>query len=280
MKLLFLLSLLENIYRTGGHPQCLDFRPPFKPIEIRFCNEYSQYSCCTFSKDKYLEREYQYITRSFYGNKTCFGSVKDMLCLECNPYAAHVFDIETQVSNRVEKTFLFPGLCKNFCYEQFDSCQQFFQQLFRNDGLISFIKNSSTADFCTWAEISDSSYCYPNLKSLQSDAKINDLDNKVILCVETSRESFSNPLFATHSNDGSHRLFIIEQRGTVFIVDHKGMKSKKPFLNITEKVLNSGYAWDERGLLCLVFHPKYKTNGRFYIYYSAEGKNKTSDRFD
>ena len=38
------------------------------------------------------------------------------------------------------------------------------------------------------------------------------------------------------------------------------------------KIINSGEAWDERGLLGLAFHPKYKTNGHFYVFYSAPNR--------
>ncbi|XP_012563378.2 HHIP-like protein 2 isoform X1 [Hydra vulgaris] len=281
LSLLNLILLSASICRSDGHPQCLDFRPPFKPIEINFCHEYSQFGCCTSLKDKYIEREYNYIIKNFNSNASCFDSIKDMLCLECHPYAAHIFDIEIQ-STRAEKNFLFPGLCKNFCYEFFENCRSLLSQIYRNDGLTNFINSSLNLSFCEWAQISNS-YCYPSIKFLPNNTETETSNDTVFLCVETSRENYFNPLFGTHSNDGSQRLFIVEQRGTVFIVDHNGKKYEKPFLNITDKVLNSGLAWDERGLLCLVFHPYYKTNGRFFLYYSAEKKsypissNKSND---
>ena len=72
-----------------------------------------------------------------------------------------------------------------------------------------------------------------------------------------------------HAGDGSHRLFIGEQYGLVHILDHHGNRANKPFLDIRDRVINSGSPWDERGFLGLTFHPKYKDNGHFYVFYSA-----------
>ena len=70
------------------------------------------------------------------------------------------------------------------------------------------------------------------------------------------------------ANDGSNRLFILEQGGRIRIVK-EGNLVRKPFLDISAHLdkLNSGYS--EKGLLGLAFHPQYKSNGRFFVYYSA-----------
>lgn len=73
----------------------------------------------------------------------------------------------------------------------------------------------------------------------------------------------ASPLYVTHAGDGSRRLFIVEQAGTIRVLQ-PGANSATMFLDIRGKVLSGG----ERGLLGLAFHPLYRTNGRFFVYYT------------
>ncbi len=75
---------------------------------------------------------------------------------------------------------------------------------------------------------------------------------------------FNMPLFLTHAGDGSGRMFIVEKGGRIQIL-RNGQKAATPFLDITA-IVNS--AASERGLLGLAFHPKYKDNGLFFVYYN------------
>jgi len=71
------------------------------------------------------------------------------------------------------------------------------------------------------------------------------------------------PLFVTHAGDGSERLFVLEQRGAIRIVQN-GALLGEPFLDITLKVRAGG----EQGLLGLAFHPAYQSNGRYFVNYT------------
>lgn len=44
---------------------------------------------------------------------------------------------------------------------------------------------------------------------------------------------------------------------------------EKPFLNISRAVLTSPWEGDERGFLGLAFHPRFRHNGKLYVYYSV-----------
>ena len=72
-----------------------------------------------------------------------------------------------------------------------------------------------------------------------------------------------------NARDGSGRLFIIEQGGLVRILKD-GELLPTPFLDLTQKVICCG----ERGLLGLVFHPKYAENGYFYVDYTENVDNQ------
>lgn len=71
------------------------------------------------------------------------------------------------------------------------------------------------------------------------------------------------PLYVTHAGDGSGRLFIEEQNGLVRVLQ-PGSSTATVFLDVRSKVAFGG----ERGLLGLAFHPLYRSNGRFFLYYT------------
>ena len=68
--------------------------------------------------------------------------------------------------------------------------------------------------------------------------------------------------------EGDDRIFVIEQFGRVRIV-RDGQLEAEPFLDIRNLIPQLWKDFDERGLLGLAFHPKFKDNGRFYVAYSA-----------
>jgi hypothetical protein len=76
----------------------------------------------------------------------------------------------------------------------------------------------------------------------------------------------SSPLFVGHAGDGTNRLFIVEQGGTIRVLQ-PGSTTPTLFLDITSRVLSGG----ERGLLGLAFHPGYAVNRRFFVYYTRAG---------
>ena len=77
------------------------------------------------------------------------------------------------------------------------------------------------------------------------------------------------------SNAGDSRLFTVDQHGLIMIVDSAGNVNPIPFLDIKSHVTYSG----ERGLLGLAFHPRYKTNGYFYVNYVGVGDSTHISRF-
>jgi glucose/arabinose dehydrogenase len=70
----------------------------------------------------------------------------------------------------------------------------------------------------------------------------------------------NRPTFVTSPPDDA-RLFILEQQGTIRIVEG-GDLLDEPFLDITDITSRDA---NERGLLGLAFHPDYEENGYFFI---------------
>ena len=76
------------------------------------------------------------------------------------------------------------------------------------------------------------------------------------------------PLRWCDPEDGSHRLFVVDQTGLIWILV-EGDRIEKPFLDLRERVVELNSFYDERGLLGLAFHPDFAANGLFYVSYSA-----------
>lgn len=81
--------------------------------------------------------------------------------------------------------------------------------------------------------------------------------------------SLAAPLTLAEAPDDSKRLFIVDQVGKIWIVYPDSTKPATVFIDITSKMVTLQIGYDERGLLGLAFHPDYKANGKFYLFYTA-----------
>jgi glucose/arabinose dehydrogenase len=86
------------------------------------------------------------------------------------------------------------------------------------------------------------------------------------LSLELIASGLPSPVGLRNAGDGSNRLFIVNQGGTISIYKN-GQVLTTPFLDVTSKTVYDGA---ERGLLGLAFDPNYVTNGFFYIYYTSQ----------
>lgn len=93
-------------------------------------------------------------------------------------------------------------------------------------------------------------------------------NNPVTPDIQIVADSLISPLGVVAVPDDSHRLFVIDQAGKIWIIGADGKKLTTPFLDVTSKMVALNANYDERGLLGLAFHPNYKSNGKFYIYYT------------
>jgi glucose/arabinose dehydrogenase len=78
------------------------------------------------------------------------------------------------------------------------------------------------------------------------------------------------------TNCGDDRLFVVEQRGYIWILDKNGVKLPTPFLNIDPIVGSTG---NEQGLLGLAFHPNYPETPYFYVNYTDNSGDTHISRF-
>src|ERR1700681_2176855 len=82
-------------------------------------------------------------------------------------------------------------------------------------------------------------------------------------------DSLVAPVAFAESPDNTKRLFIVDEIGKIWIVGAEGKKLANPFIDVSNRMVSLDPSYDERGLLGLAFHPDYKTNGKFYLFYTA-----------
>ncbi len=75
---------------------------------------------------------------------------------------------------------------------------------------------------------------------------------------------------------GDSRLFVVEKRGVIRILNRNGQIVAPSFLDISSRVRS---AESERGLLGLVFHPRYSQNGFFFVNYTDNSGATKISRF-
>jgi len=101
-----------------------------------------------------------------------------------------------------------------------------------------------------------------------------------IIGVKAVADGLTAPMTAVSPNDGTGRLFIVDQVGTVRILYANGTLLKEPFLDVSSKMIELSPSYDERGLLGLAFDPNFKNNGRLFIYYSIPLRSGAPNNWD
>ncbi|KAM9732982.1 HHIP-like protein 1 [Menidia menidia] len=284
---LFLLLLLQAWWGSG-HPQCLDYKPPFEPQQpLVFCKEYTKFGCCDVEKDEEISVRFNSIMDHFdqSGVKACGRYIRSILCQECSPYAAHLYDAED--ANTPMR--ILPGLCRAYCSDYWMHCRYTLSLLLEELGNpqqfanLTYKIEEDHKRFCDFLELKDKQYCYPNvLTNAELNANLGlvreDPKGCLELCLQEVANGLRNPVAMIHADDGTHRFFVAEQLGYVWVYFANGSRIDRPFLNLTQAVLTSPWAGDERGFLCIALHPRFSTIKKAYVYYSVSVKKQEKIR--
>ena len=94
------------------------------------------------------------------------------------------------------------------------------------------------------------------------------------LKLQALTNSLSSPVFLTTPPGDQTRLFVVEQGGTIKVLDRATGTVLATFLTVTGIAIGG-----ERGLLGLAFDPNYNANGRFYVHYTDANGTITIARF-
>lgn len=76
------------------------------------------------------------------------------------------------------------------------------------------------------------------------------------------------PVQISTAPDGTHRLFISELAGKIWILKNDSLQPK-PFLDIATKLEQKDSSAESRGMFSMVFHPQFSANRKFYVCYNA-----------
>ena len=83
------------------------------------------------------------------------------------------------------------------------------------------------------------------------------------------------PIHVTHAGDGTNRVFVIDQSGLLHVLPNDAAATKATvFADIRERTHQFAVD-DEEGVLGFAFHPDYKSNGQFFVYYNTESADRT-----
>ena len=105
--------------------------------------------------------------------------------------------------------------------------------------------------------------------------------SNVPIALETVADGFTSPVWAINAPGDNHRLFVVDQVGTITAIKldparKRNVPNRLEFLDVGASGLGllvplgafGPGSFDERGLLGLAFHPRYRKNGLIYTYTS------------
>lgn len=85
--------------------------------------------------------------------------------------------------------------------------------------------------------------------------------------------SFDQPVGLYSAGDGSDRIFVVERKGVIQVFENsENVTASSVFLDITDRVISAD---TEEGVLGLAFHPRFSSNGFFYVDYTADSPLRT-----
>ena len=116
--------------------------------------------------------------------------------------------------------------------------------------------------------------CWASLAPAEEKSDEKTLNVQIVRTLQNVK--FYRPIIVTHAGDGTDRLFIAEQTGKVHVLPNDpDVEETDTFLDIRDRVMYKDKE-NEEGFLGFTFHPQYKENGQFFIYYTTRDAPHTS----
>ena len=92
--------------------------------------------------------------------------------------------------------------------------------------------------------------------------------NAKTITLQSVATGFGSPVALAAPNDGTGRLFVVEQDGVIWVIEG-GQVLETPLLDVQNELDAPPSAGDERGLLGLALHPNFASNGRLFVYFNT-----------
>ncbi|QDU98057.1 PQQ-dependent sugar dehydrogenase [Lignipirellula cremea] len=84
------------------------------------------------------------------------------------------------------------------------------------------------------------------------------------------------PVVIGNAGDGTNRIFVCEEQGVIRVFPNdQTVEDTQVFLDMESRVQYAD-KMNEEGMLGMAFHPQYKENGQFFLYYTARDPERTS----
>jgi len=80
------------------------------------------------------------------------------------------------------------------------------------------------------------------------------------------------PVLVTAPPEDPDRLLVVERRGVIRLI-LGDVPVDQPYLDISDRVAEPDFEFDERGLLGVAFHPNFVENGELFLHYTDSGSN-------
>jgi len=93
---------------------------------------------------------------------------------------------------------------------------------------------------------------------------------KIAPAFQKIEEEIERPIVLTHAGDGSGRVFIASQLGNIYMLDKADDAAEPKLWFDFQKHVSYKDNENEEGLLGFCFHPKFKDNGRFFVFYTKK----------
>lgn len=148
--------------------------------------------------------------------------------------------------------------------------------------LIAILMGCLTAMPCSGQQYGDTAHSQidtasqPQSRS-QSDPTAASQSN---LYLKLIAKGFTAPVEIISPDDGSGRIFIVDQAGLINVLTSNGTLLKSPFLDLRSRMIALSSGYEERGLLGLAFHPDFKENGRIFVFYSTPLRPRAPQGWD
>ncbi|KAM0854685.1 hypothetical protein ACQ4PT_050278 [Festuca glaucescens] len=270
-------------------PLCTDSRAPVALNATLGFFPYSGSSCCDAAADAALKKQFQAMNVS---DAACAAVLKSVLCAKCSPFSAELF-------NSSSKIRMVPLLCNNtssgssaqskdstqdYCKLVWETCKDVtvlnspFQPSLQGSSKLPSSSSKLTdvwqseSNFCTsfGGSSDDQSVCF-NGNAVSFNTTEPSPSPKGVCLERIGNGSYLN--MAPHP-DGSNRVFLSNQAGKIWLatVPEQGsgntlqFDEASPFLDLTDEV----HLDSEFGLMGIAFHPKFATNGRFFVSYNCD----------
>ena len=88
------------------------------------------------------------------------------------------------------------------------------------------------------------------------------------------RLKIARPVQPTHAGDDSNRMFVVTQRGLVYVIPNRADVRKADVFLDLRKVVSPGNG--DNGLLGIAFHPQYRSNGEFFVVYTTRARPQST----